>query len=575
MPYDDASVLVEDQGNDIILEVASSYRPVKGISSTDQAFDFYSEYSKMGRKRPTIICGCKAQLQLKSMDSVIFEVHDFVKGHYLNMVEDCDMRFVRSTRKLTHVQEETIYELSNLNLGPAKAFNVMRTREYDAKMIVQRLCAKKTFSSDYSFEYDVNDNGELIRVFWVDEISKSKYLAFGDIISFDAIFKTNKYKMVFVPFTAIDNHCHSVTVGAGLLAYETVESYTWLLQKLLKSLCSAPKVIVTHQDPAMKQAIAFVFPNTRHRLYMWHIMKKVADNVEAELCNIEDFKRKICDIAWTDSINPSEFEDKWQTKMVEFELDKNKWLTDMYEIGCIPAFYRDGSLSRLMRITSRLDCENHFFGQATNSQLTLVVFFNHFDFCMEIHRYNGGRCDHDSRYRYPELKTRSYLEREAVRIYKRSIFNNVQDEMNEIVGGVSQFSASEEEGGYLRCKIWDSKVYEPGFLEVVFKKDGEFGEESIATCSCKNLNNMVYYFDELIKVRDKINLMIEKEDLTRYERVCPSKRDRFDAILGFEQPSEVTVRVPTGIRNKGRGSHKRVKSKKEISISLSKSYSEC
>ncbi|XP_076954278.1 protein FAR1-RELATED SEQUENCE 5-like [Bidens hawaiensis] len=478
----DSSVLVEDQGVDIIPEVASSYKLVKGMmfSSTDQAFDFYSEYAKKagfgvrkvgscmhdGVLRTKYFTCCKeGHKPAKSYDS---KVHDFVEGHNHSMVADCDLQFVRSARKLTHIQEEAIYELSNLNLGPVKAFNLMRTQyggfekvEYDAEMIVQRLRAKKTCTSDYSFEYDVNDNRE--------------------------------YKMAFVPFTTIDNHCHSVTVGAGLLTSETIESYTWLFQMLLKSFGSAPKVIVTDQDPAMKQAIAFVFPNTRHRLCMWHIMKKVTDKVGADLCNNEDFKRRICDIVWTDSISLFEFEEKWQAIMVELELDKNKWLTDMYEIrfGWIPAFYRDEHFSGLMRTTSGSERENHFSGQATNSQLTLVEFFNHFDFCMEIQRYNGKQCDHDSRYTYPELETRSYIEREAARIYARSIFNDVQDYMNETVGDVSQFSACEEEGGYLRCKILDFNAYFPGFLEVVFKKDGEFGEDSTTTCSCKRFEQYV------------------------------------------------------------------------------------
>ncbi|XP_076919979.1 protein FAR1-RELATED SEQUENCE 5-like [Bidens hawaiensis] len=287
---DDSSVLVEGQGVDIIPEVASSYRPIKGMmfSSIDQAFYFYSEYAK------------KARFGVSKGGSYI---HDGVIK--TKMVADSDMQFVRSARKLTHVQEEAIYELSNMNLGPVKAFNLMRTQyggfekvgatkddcknfkqglncyigEYDAEIIVQRLCAKGTFSSDYSLEYDVNDDRELIRVFWADEISKSNNLAFGDIISFDATFKTKKYKMVFVLITEIDNHCHSVTVGAGLLASKTIESYTWLLQMLLKSFGSAPKAVVTNQDPAMKQAIAYVFPNTRHRLCMCYIMKKIADKV--------------------------------------------------------------------------------------------------------------------------------------------------------------------------------------------------------------------------------------------------------------------------------------------------------
>ncbi|XP_076927213.1 protein FAR1-RELATED SEQUENCE 5-like [Bidens hawaiensis] len=157
------------------------------------------------------------------------------------------------TIKLAHVQEDIIYELSTLNLGPVKAFNILRTKyggfeevvttkddcknfkqrlncfigEFDAEMVVQRLSGKKRCCDEFSFEYTVNDNGELARMFWANEISKKNYLEFGDIISFDATFKTNKYKMVFAPFTAIDNHCRNVTVGAGLLASESIGSYTW------------------------------------------------------------------------------------------------------------------------------------------------------------------------------------------------------------------------------------------------------------------------------------------------------------------------------------------------------------
>ncbi|XP_076922724.1 protein FAR1-RELATED SEQUENCE 5-like [Bidens hawaiensis] len=308
------------------------------------------------------------------------KVHDFVEGHNHRMVADSDMQFVHSARKLTHVQEEDIYGLSNVNLGPVKVFNLMRT-EYGG------------FEKVGAIKDDCKNFKQVNSCVLANEISKSNYLAFGDIISFDAAFKTNKYKMVFVPFTAIDNHCHSVTVGAGLLTSETIESYTWLLQMLLKSFVSAPKV-------------------------------------GADLCNNEDFKSRLCNIVWTDSISPFEFEEKWQAIMVEFD-----W---------IPAFYRDEPLSGLMRTTSRSESKNHFLRLATNSELTIVEFFNHFDFCMEIQRYNGRRCDHDSRYMYPQLETSSYLEREAVRIYTRSIFNDVHDEMNEIIGGVSQLGSSEE-----------------------------------------------------------------------------------------------------------------------------------
>ncbi|XP_076886711.1 protein FAR-RED IMPAIRED RESPONSE 1-like [Bidens hawaiensis] len=274
------------------------------FESIDLAYDFYCEYAKKAG-----FCVCKGG---SYMNDGILQSKYFTcskEGHkppksYDSMVDKDSSKIPyykrrkRSTiRKLTHVQEDIIYEPSTLNLGPVKAFNILRTK----------LSGKKRCCDDFSFKYTVNDNGELTLLFWADEISKKNYLAFGDIIAFDATLKT-KYKMVFVPFTAIDNHCRNVTVGAGLLAFESIELYTWLLKVFLDSFGIAPKVVVTNQDLAMKQAIALVFSNTRHRLCMWHIMKKLADKVGVALCNNEDFKHKICDIVWTDSISQSEFE---------------------------------------------------------------------------------------------------------------------------------------------------------------------------------------------------------------------------------------------------------------------------
>ncbi|XP_076948867.1 protein FAR1-RELATED SEQUENCE 5-like [Bidens hawaiensis] len=280
----------QNPSSDVVIpQVNASCKPVKGMifESVDHAYDFYCEYAKKAgfcvrkgdgsnrpyykrRKRPTIQCGCRAQIFLKSDDGLRFEINDFVEGHNHELVDAKDMHFVRSNRKLTHVQQDIIYELSTLNLRPVKAFNIMRTK-YGG---FEEVGATK---DDY-------------------EISKKNYLAFGDIISFDATFKTNKYNMVFVPFTAIDNHYRNVTVGAALLSFESIESYSWLLKVFLDFFGIAPKVVVTDQDPAMKQAISFVLTNSRHRLCMWHIMKKLADKVGATLCNNEDFKCKICDI---------------------------------------------------------------------------------------------------------------------------------------------------------------------------------------------------------------------------------------------------------------------------------------
>ena len=85
--------------------------------------------------------------------------------------------------------------------------------------------------------------------------------------------------MIFVPFTGVDNHKQCVTFGVGLLFNETTESYKWLLESFLKAHKKQPKLVLTDQDPSMKVAISEVFTDARHRLCMWHIMKKLPTKV--------------------------------------------------------------------------------------------------------------------------------------------------------------------------------------------------------------------------------------------------------------------------------------------------------
>ncbi|GJW77701.1 retrovirus-related pol polyprotein from transposon TNT 1-94 [Tanacetum coccineum] len=111
------------------------------------------------------------------------------------------------------------------------------------------------------------ENSELVAMFWADEVAKCNYKEFEDIISFDANFRTNRYDMVFVPFTGIDNHIKCVTVG------------------------SQPTMIVTDQDGAMKLAIEVVLTESKHKLCMLHITKKIPAKVVGH-AKYKSLKRK-------------------------------------------------------------------------------------------------------------------------------------------------------------------------------------------------------------------------------------------------------------------------------------------
>ncbi|KAI3708809.1 hypothetical protein L2E82_38280 [Cichorium intybus] len=107
----------------------------------------------------------------------------------------------------------------------------------------------------------------------------------------DATYRTNKYFMVFVPFTGIDNHKKCVTFGVGLLSSESIDSYQWLLMAFKSTFGREPTVLLTDQDPAIKQAIPLVFsPSCRHRLCMWHISQKFTKKLGSNMSKTGDFE---------------------------------------------------------------------------------------------------------------------------------------------------------------------------------------------------------------------------------------------------------------------------------------------
>ena len=93
------------------------------------------------------------------------------------------------------------------------------------------------------------------------------YACFGDAVSFDTTFQTNKFEMPFAPLLGTNHHKQTIIFRAALLFNETIESFVCLFEtSLIAMLGKHPSTIFTDQDTAMAGAVAYAFPNTSHRL---------------------------------------------------------------------------------------------------------------------------------------------------------------------------------------------------------------------------------------------------------------------------------------------------------------------
>ena len=111
------------------------------------------------------------------------------------------------------------YHTASSNIGHVRSFNILKSicgsyaavgatavdfknwvrdikvfiGKHDADMILQKF-KDKTETSDNTFfyEYETDSNGHLTRLFWADLEGQRSYNIFGDVVSFDATYRTNK-----------------------------------------------------------------------------------------------------------------------------------------------------------------------------------------------------------------------------------------------------------------------------------------------------------------------------------------------------------------------------------------------
>ncbi|XP_031099796.1 protein FAR1-RELATED SEQUENCE 5-like [Ipomoea triloba] len=352
----------------------------EGFKQSSSSTSSTTQSTVVKRRRVTNRVGCKAK--------VVFKVNRNLDADHQLFVASCVRANIGPTRSY-RLFKEIVGEYSNVGATRVDFKNFKRDLmayilNGDAQLFIDTLFKRRELCEAFGFEYDIDEDDQLSRVFLADAVSKKNFSLFGDVVSFDATYRTNRYNLVFVPFTSIGNHTRCITFGARLLTKEDIDLYVWLLESFKKIMGHDPICVVTDQDPAVKVVLAQVFGASKHRFCMWHIMCKVGEKVGPVLSKDEVFRTELNGIVWDNSLDPNAFELRWNHIMEKYGLGDN---------GC------------------------------------LVEFLVHYDSAIGAQRHAQAKLNVDCEACFPVLKTPLALERHAMAVYTISIFYDVQDEI--------------------------------------------------------------------------------------------------------------------------------------------------
>jgi len=93
-------------------------------------------------------------------------------------------------------------------------------KEGDGQALLNHFSSMRELNKDFFFEIDVDVDNRITNIFWADGRSRAACADFGDIVSFDTTYLTNKYDMPFAPFVGVNHHGQSILLGCELICAE-------------------------------------------------------------------------------------------------------------------------------------------------------------------------------------------------------------------------------------------------------------------------------------------------------------------------------------------------------------------
>lgn len=411
------------------------------------------------------------------------------------------------TNKVMKYLSETCGGVENLGFSHQDVRNVIRDirrRVFDSGdaecgLVLLRELQENNFGN-FFYRVDLDEENRVRGLVWVDPRCLNAYKNFGDVVTFDSTYRTNKYCMPFIPITGVNHHYQNILFGFALMRDEKETSYKWVLKTWLEAVDNkAPTTIITDQDLALGNAIADVMPETKHMYCTWHISSKFPEKLSSLYTNYPEFKTDFNACVYK-SLTPTEFEGRWEELVENYDLQNHDWLNEMYAIrGQWIGAYTRQHFSAGMTTTSRSESMNAFFDEYVRASTGLKEFIENSQKALESQYLREVKADYETEEWDRKLVLHSPLEIDASEIYTKEMFRRFQTELLKSTS--YQVTRARQGETYLFKLYLVEKCTVPENRRRSYLLTAHF--DGKLECTCKNFEHSGMICKHMIRYLDK------------------------------------------------------------------------
>lgn len=182
----------------------------------------FNEGSNNSGKRETTSTriGCPATIAFKFAGRDGYVITKFVEVHTHSFVDNSLRQFMKSNRDMNVGLQKFMMTCSRAGIGTSASYRLYKefvggyshvgvlqndfkncrrdVLEHiipaDAEMVIERLTKKREVCPAFYFAHSFDSDNKLTCLFWADPVSRKNYSTFGEVVSFDSTYDTNRYK---------------------------------------------------------------------------------------------------------------------------------------------------------------------------------------------------------------------------------------------------------------------------------------------------------------------------------------------------------------------------------------------
>ncbi|XP_073133242.1 protein FAR1-RELATED SEQUENCE 5-like [Henckelia pumila] len=525
-----------------------------------------------------------------------WKVGRFVVEHNHDMVAVDQRHLLRSSRNISHAQKSTLEAMVNVGISVANVVAYMendaqwshnlsfirkdvydhigrikkhtKVENGDASALLHHFINKANKESHFYWNVQLDDDNRVMNFFFRDSRCLVDYEYFGDVMSVDTTYQTNRYNLICTPFVGINHHKQNVMFGLAFMSDETESSFEWLFRTFLESMNGKqPETIFTDQCQAMMNAIETVFPYSHHRLCQWHINQNAPSHL-GSLNGDTRFK-----ILWNKCMShcesEEEFEDTWRIMIEEYNLNGHKWLNNMYALRYKWATaFSNHRFSFGLLATSRSEVTNAVLKRLGNNAISLYDFVLNYEKIIkgwrDKEKAEDTRCHHTTT---PMMLKNNPLLKFAADFYTHTVYklfelepiNSLNMRFIQMPSDFSVFSMefkvkSHDENSRVRQVLFNKEILEVKCTCKKFETVGILCKHILMIFSFLNLNYLPKpYLKEcwMKKCRNRIhqNFVLDGSGV-RIGSVCESEMVFVNHIMISTHALSMRCKVHDIARNK-------------------------